>query len=207
MLRASEMINDEEPAIINYCDFYMTWNWANMKSAILARGCEGCVPCYTGFRSQPLIYRLRVRFAYFAVPSLPSPLAPILPYEGFSRCFVNNSFIVPYLPAQKRARRRTSHSATRPEPQRPAMRGAEQVCISALYTITTVLVNNAGKSYPSQMRSKSMVCPIGTTRSIPFTPDRISGRSILLSPIYPIVWHLLSLHNGIRSRISVQLYS
>lgn len=49
VLRASDVIDDEKPAIINYCDFYMTWDWMKMKQAILDRGCEGCVPCYTGF--------------------------------------------------------------------------------------------------------------------------------------------------------------
>lgn len=55
VLCASELINDEEAAIINYCDFYMTWNWTNMKSAILDRGCEGCVPCYTGFHPHLMV--------------------------------------------------------------------------------------------------------------------------------------------------------
>lgn len=49
VLRSAEMIDDDEPCIINYCDFYMTWDWKTMKKAILERGCEGCVPCYTGF--------------------------------------------------------------------------------------------------------------------------------------------------------------
>ena len=49
VLRASEYIDDILPAIINYCDFYMTWDWSKVKKAILDRGCDGCVPCYTGF--------------------------------------------------------------------------------------------------------------------------------------------------------------
>ena len=49
VLRASDAISDTEPVIINYCDFYMIWNWKEMKQKILDRDCEGCVPCYTGF--------------------------------------------------------------------------------------------------------------------------------------------------------------
>lgn len=55
VLRASEMIDDTEPAIINYCDVYVSWNWAEVKSAILDRGCEGCVPCYTGFHPHLMV--------------------------------------------------------------------------------------------------------------------------------------------------------
>ena len=49
VLRASSEIDDSEPAIINYCDFYMTWDWRKFKAEVAARGCEGCIPCYTGF--------------------------------------------------------------------------------------------------------------------------------------------------------------
>ncbi|HVE44355.1 MAG TPA: capsular biosynthesis protein [Gammaproteobacteria bacterium] len=49
VLLASELIPDEEPAIINYCDFYQHWHWHQFKEAVSARGCEGCVPCYTDF--------------------------------------------------------------------------------------------------------------------------------------------------------------
>lgn len=49
VLKASDVIHDDEPAIINYCDFYMSWNWKKFKKAVLQRNCEGCIPCYTGF--------------------------------------------------------------------------------------------------------------------------------------------------------------
>lgn len=49
VLRAGAMIDDDKPCIINYCDFYMSWNWAAFKRDVLARNCDGCVPCYTGF--------------------------------------------------------------------------------------------------------------------------------------------------------------
>lgn len=49
VLRVSDMITDSEPSIINYCDFYMTWNWEQFKKDVAACGCDGCIPCYTGF--------------------------------------------------------------------------------------------------------------------------------------------------------------
>ena len=49
VLRAAGEINDDGPAIINYCDFYMTWDWEKFKKDVAERGCDGCVPCYTGF--------------------------------------------------------------------------------------------------------------------------------------------------------------
>lgn len=48
-LRASDCIPDDVPCIINYCDFYMYWDWPRFKKEVWERGCEGCVPCYTGF--------------------------------------------------------------------------------------------------------------------------------------------------------------
>lgn len=49
VLRAAERIPNDESCIINYCDFFMYWDWEAFKRDVLARGCEGCVPCYTGF--------------------------------------------------------------------------------------------------------------------------------------------------------------
>ena len=49
VLRAAGEIADDAPAIINYCDFYMHWDWPAFKEALARRGCEGCIPCYTGF--------------------------------------------------------------------------------------------------------------------------------------------------------------
>lgn len=49
VLRAADAISDNEPIIVNYCDFYMTWDWKKMKQALIERDCDGAVPCYTGF--------------------------------------------------------------------------------------------------------------------------------------------------------------
>lgn len=49
VLRASGQIDDNGPCIISYCDFYMTWDWKRFKQETKARGCDGCIPCYTGY--------------------------------------------------------------------------------------------------------------------------------------------------------------
>ncbi len=57
VLRAYEMLCGQEDGgidpkdgfIINYCDFYMTWDYAAFAKEAKERGCDGAVPCYTGF--------------------------------------------------------------------------------------------------------------------------------------------------------------
>lgn len=55
VLRTSDVINDEDEAIINYCDFYMSWDWAEFKSRLKERKPDGCIPCYTGFHPHLMI--------------------------------------------------------------------------------------------------------------------------------------------------------
>lgn len=55
VLRGAKYIDDEEPCIINYCDFYMTWDYDKFKKEVKERNCDGCVPCYTGFHPHLLI--------------------------------------------------------------------------------------------------------------------------------------------------------
>ena len=42
-------INTEDGFIINYCDFYMTWDYNAFAKEARERDCDGAVPCYTGF--------------------------------------------------------------------------------------------------------------------------------------------------------------
>lgn len=49
VLRASDRISDDAPCVISYCDYFLYWDWEKFKRDVAARGCEGCVPCYTGF--------------------------------------------------------------------------------------------------------------------------------------------------------------
>jgi NDP-sugar pyrophosphorylase family protein len=49
VLQAAEMISDEEPVVVNYCDFFMHWSYPQFKQEVLASGADGAIPCYTGF--------------------------------------------------------------------------------------------------------------------------------------------------------------
>ena len=49
VLRASEKIDDNEQCIINYCDFYMLWDYEKFKEDVAERKSDGAIPCYTGF--------------------------------------------------------------------------------------------------------------------------------------------------------------
>lgn len=55
VLRAADYIEDTKPCIINYCDFYMTWDYGRFVQEVSERGCDGCIPCYTGFHPHLLI--------------------------------------------------------------------------------------------------------------------------------------------------------
>ncbi len=48
-LLAKHDIDAEEPCIINYCDFYMHWDYAAFMREAARRNCDGAVPCYSGF--------------------------------------------------------------------------------------------------------------------------------------------------------------
>lgn len=49
VLRAEARIDAAAPVIINYCDFYMVWDWKKFQQEARERRCDGAVPCYTGF--------------------------------------------------------------------------------------------------------------------------------------------------------------
>lgn len=49
VLCASGWVEDDAPCIINYCDFYIGWNYAEFAEAVAGKDCAGAVPCYSGF--------------------------------------------------------------------------------------------------------------------------------------------------------------
>jgi NDP-sugar pyrophosphorylase family protein len=55
VLRASEVVEDNKQCIINYCDFYMTWDYDKFVHDVTERGSDGAVPCYTGFHPHLMI--------------------------------------------------------------------------------------------------------------------------------------------------------
>lgn len=44
-----DMLDDKEPILISYCDYYMRWNYEGFKKAVLKKEIDGAVPCYSGF--------------------------------------------------------------------------------------------------------------------------------------------------------------
>lgn len=47
--KALENIKDEEEVIVNYCDFYQKWDFADFCHQVKALKIDGAIPCYTGF--------------------------------------------------------------------------------------------------------------------------------------------------------------
>ena len=49
VLRASAQIDDNQPVLISYCDYYARWDYQNFKQQLTVRNVDGAVPCYSGF--------------------------------------------------------------------------------------------------------------------------------------------------------------
>ena len=49
VLGANCLIDDDEPVIVNYCDFSVYWDYSNFKKTITENKCDGCVTAYRDF--------------------------------------------------------------------------------------------------------------------------------------------------------------
>ena len=49
-----DKIADDEPTIVNYCDFTNYWNYEDLKKFLRDTKCDGCVPAYRGFHPHML---------------------------------------------------------------------------------------------------------------------------------------------------------
>ncbi len=49
VLQAAQLIGDDEPVVVNYCDFSVEWDWKGIKARLEKNGCDGAVPAYRGF--------------------------------------------------------------------------------------------------------------------------------------------------------------
>lgn len=49
VLQAIDLLDPNKPTIVNYCDFACSWDYADFKRFVAASGCDGAIPCYTGF--------------------------------------------------------------------------------------------------------------------------------------------------------------
>jgi NDP-sugar pyrophosphorylase family protein len=47
--QAYEFIKNDEPCIVNYCDFFMEWDYQHFLQTVMDTACDGAIPCYTGF--------------------------------------------------------------------------------------------------------------------------------------------------------------
>lgn len=44
-----DKIDNTEPCILNYCDFFMDWDYQHFRSTVLGMDVDGAIPCYVGF--------------------------------------------------------------------------------------------------------------------------------------------------------------
>jgi NDP-sugar pyrophosphorylase family protein len=49
LMKCSDEINDHEPILISYCDYFMHWNYNKFKIKLDKLQPDGAIPCYTGF--------------------------------------------------------------------------------------------------------------------------------------------------------------
>lgn len=49
-----EIIDDDIPTIVNYCDFTCYWSWSNFKHFVKETDCDGSIPAYRGFHPHSL---------------------------------------------------------------------------------------------------------------------------------------------------------
>lgn len=49
VLQAMELLDPDAPTIVNYCDFACGWDYRDFRAFALDSGCDGAIPCYTGF--------------------------------------------------------------------------------------------------------------------------------------------------------------
>lgn len=54
VLQALDDIDDDEPVVVNYCDFSINWDYEKFEEYVESTGCDGCVICYTGFHPHML---------------------------------------------------------------------------------------------------------------------------------------------------------
>lgn len=49
VLQAKDYIQEAEPIIVNYCDFFALWDYLAFKHMTKTTACAGAIPCYIGF--------------------------------------------------------------------------------------------------------------------------------------------------------------
>ena len=54
VLELADLIDDERPVVINYCDFSCYWSWLDFREFVESTGCDGAIPAYKGFHPHSL---------------------------------------------------------------------------------------------------------------------------------------------------------
>lgn len=49
VMQAADYVDQHAPTIVNYCDFACVWDYAAFAQFVRDSGCDGAIPCYTGF--------------------------------------------------------------------------------------------------------------------------------------------------------------
>jgi NDP-sugar pyrophosphorylase family protein len=52
--QVENLINLDEPVVVNYCDFTCYWDWDNFKNFVSETNCAGSIPAYKGFHPHTL---------------------------------------------------------------------------------------------------------------------------------------------------------
>lgn len=54
VLQVVDLISNEAPTIVNYCDFTCYWDWCHFKKFVKDNDCVGAIPSYKGFHPHTL---------------------------------------------------------------------------------------------------------------------------------------------------------
>ena len=54
VLQVENIIDEEKPTIVNYCDFTCYWDWQHFKKFVKNNSCTGAIPSYKGFHPHTL---------------------------------------------------------------------------------------------------------------------------------------------------------
>jgi len=49
-----DLLDEDEPTIVNYCDFACYWDYGHFKAWVTEAQCDGCIPAYKGFHPHSL---------------------------------------------------------------------------------------------------------------------------------------------------------
>ena len=88
-LQAQQYIKDEEPVVLNYCDFSVYWDYPTFKRRMEELNCAGSVPAYRGFHPHtlgPNLSEIGDKLGKDAIArTLVNPTSPMPSYSTFQQ--------------------------------------------------------------------------------------------------------------------------